>query len=810
MKQKFLLVLSLYTGTALYAQQPEELERNLRSNKQVAAFEMNKKLGSPSFISFNKGAGATAQNDENIIRQNYGLKTRDEQLVLFATTTLKSGMEVRKYKLVYNGVPVEHSAYIVNIKDGEIASINSEAYRFGLGAPVQPALNEAAALQKALSFVNAKHYAWQSLEGDEQLAKANPDLIQKFSQMKQDLQPKGQLVFAKNVYGDGQARLAWKFDIYAAEPISRQYVYVDAETGKILLSDAIIKHSNKLNAAAQSNKEKTFKKIPAPARIPGPLHANAMHPAPELQLPFMAASVLGTAQTRYIGTRNIYTTKVTVGLTGTTDPNNGILPLTYSGIDPRLPVTSASVYILKDDTRGNGIETYDMNGVGGLPLSIPALQIAALAFTDIDNNWKNETGLLTRQDLVRGLTSNGTIGADEAFNDDYAMDAHWGAEMVYDYWKNRHGRLSFDNNNGLIKNFVHFGPAYDNAFWDGATMTYGDGSGTSLPVNATGNFRPLTSLDVCGHEIGHGVCSFTADLVYESESGAMNEGLSDIWGAAIENFVNAPPLSSDIAFQPFQIGEQISADNIGLRRMDNPKANGNPDTYGGTNWINPVCTPSLANDQCGVHTNSGVLNKYFYLVVNGPGATTGSPAFTDDGVSDNGNIYAGTGSPIPAGEFAGIGFLKAEAITYLMELNLTPNATYADARIAAINAAKLLYGACSQEVKTVTNAWYAVNVGGYYEGCSSVSKQGEPQIVKENAAAVKIYPNVTTNYTTVHGLQTGQTIYLLSNRGQLVLKVNATGATQQLNLGQLTDGDYFITVTDKEQKIFTGKVIKRR
>lgn len=807
MKQKILLAIFLYAASTLRAQQPEELERNLRNSKEVSYFEMNPKLGSPSFISFNKGAGVAAQNTEAIIRRHYGLKTGEEKLVLLATTTLKSGMEVRKYKLVYNGIPVEHSAYIVNIQQGEIASIHSEAYRFGSGAGIQPAIGEEAALQRALAFVNARHYAWQALEGDNQLAKANPGLVEKFSQMKQDLQPKGKLVFAKNVYGNGLARLAWKFDIYAAEPISRQYVYVDAETGKILLSDAIIKHSNRLNEAIQNNKGKELKKIPAPARIPAPVRATRT--APELQMPFMAASVAGTAQTRYAGTRNIFTTKVTVGLTGTTDPNNGILPLTYSGIDPRIPVTSASVYILKDDTRGNGVETYDMNGVGGLPLSIPALQIAALAFTDIDNNWKNETGLLTRQDLIRGLTSNGTLGADEAFNDDYAIDAHWGAEMVYDYWKVRHGRLSFDNNNGLIKSFVHFGPAYDNAFWDGATMTYGDGSGTSLPVSATGSFRPLTSLDVCGHEIGHGVCSFTADLVYESESGAMNEGLSDIWGAAIENFVNAPPLSLGIAFQPFQIGEQISADNIGLRRMDDPKANGNPDTYGGANWINPVCTPSLANDQCGVHTNSGVLNKYFYFVVNGPGATTGSPAFTDDGVSDNGNIYAGTGSPIPAGEFTGIGFLKAEAITYLMELNLTPNATYADARVAAINAAGLLYGACSQEVKTVTNAWYAVNVGGYYDGCSSASKQAPAtEIVKESS--IKIYPNITAGYTTINGLTAGQTIYVLSSRGQLVLKTQATGSAQKINLDNLTDGDYYITVTDKDRKVFTGKVIKRR
>ncbi len=124
--------------------------------------------------------------------------------------------------------------------------------------------------------------------------------------------------------------------------------------------------------------------------------------------------------------------------------------------------------------------------------------------------------------------------------------------MVYDYWKKRHGRASYDNKNAAIKSYVHYGPAYDNAFWNGSTMTYGDGSGTSNP---RGGFRPLVSLDVCGHEIGHGVCSNTSDLVYRGESGAMNEGLSDIWAAAVEHFVDdSAKFSSSPTYRYFQVG----------------------------------------------------------------------------------------------------------------------------------------------------------------------------------------------------------------------------------------------------------------
>jgi Zn-dependent metalloprotease len=555
------------------------------------------------------------------------------------------------------------------------------------------------------------------------------------------------LVIAKNRYGDGQARLAWKFDVYATQPVSRNYIYVDAINGKIILRDAIIKHADGKN-------EKPFTSSVKPDKTPEV--SNEGHIQNIIPWLSPTASELGTGTTRYAGTRSFYTTRLNVPLLGMNDPNNTLALLQYSGVDPRLPVLGpVDVFILKDDTRGGGIETYDMNGVGGLPVSVPSLQMQALAFLDKDNNWKNEAAAGTNEDLIRGATSNGSNGVDEGLNDDHALDAHWGAEMVYDYWKNVHNRLSFDNRNSAIKSFVHYGPAYDNAFWNGSVMTYGDGSGT-----LASGFRPLTSLDVCAHEIGHGVCSFTSDLVYESESGAMNEALSDIWAACVENYVKLN-IDPSLPYHAFQVGEQIAADNTGLRRMDNPKAYSNPDTYGGQHWANPVCTPTLANDQCGVHNNSGVLNKWFYLLVQGPGTTTGAPGYTDDGLADNGAIINGGNNygalgPSGTGEFLGIGFAKAEAITYLMEQLLTPNATFAAARDASIIAVRSLYGECSQEEKSVTDAWFAVNVGASYTSCALPLLSATTLItdVKETDAGecnrFNEY-NINTNLTVVQG-----------------------------------------------------------
>ncbi len=334
--------------------------------------------------------------------------------------------------------------------------------------------------------------------------------------------PQGELVILPGyLIGKKEDKLAFKFDIYATKPISRGFVYVDAKNGEVLFYNAIIKHINKFN---NKNKRTTsnLKSVKIADQI----------------------LVTGSATTRYSGARSIET------LTGT------------------------GGYILNDNTRGNGIRTYDLNESTNYA--------SAVDFADNDNNWT-------------------AAEWDNTAKDNGALDAHWGAEMTYDYWLTKHNRNSFDGAGATINSYVHYNVAYDNAFWDGSRMTYGDGSSDGTVGN--GNFDILTSLDVAAHEIGHAICTNTANLAYQKESGAMNEAFSDIWAASVESFA-APEKAI------WLIGEDIErrTTSVSLRSMSDPKAEGQPDTYGGTNWIDPNCTPSSTNDYCGVHTNSGVLN----------------------------------------------------------------------------------------------------------------------------------------------------------------------------------------------------------
>ncbi len=330
----------------------------------------------------------------------------------------------------------------------------------------------------------------------------------------------------------------------------------------------------------------------------------------------------------------------------------------YSGSRSIETQLSGSSYVLHDITRGNGIFTYNM--LTGTNYS------AAVEFTDNDNNWT-------------------AAEYDNVAKDNAALDAHWGAEMTYDYWSQKHGRNSYDGNGTSIKSYVHYDVAYDNAYWNGSVMTYGDGSDTY--------FDALTALDVCGHEIGHAVCSSTANLTYSNESGAMNEGLSDIWGASIEYFA-APEK------QTWLIGEDIERQvgHVALRSMSDPKSEGQPDTYKGTNWYTGTA------DNGGVHTNSGVLNHWYYLLSVG-----------GTGTNDLGNAYSVTG----------ININVASDIVWRMEsVYMTANSTYADARSYSIQAATDLYGSTSNQVQQTTNAWYAVGVGNAYGVLSYCSSGG--------------------------------------------------------------------------------------
>ncbi|MFE1249333.1 M4 family metallopeptidase [Streptomyces sp. NPDC058766] len=319
---------------------------------------------------------------------------------------------------------------------------------------------------------------------------------------------------------------------------------------------------------------------------------------------------------------------------------------TYSGTVTLSTTRSGSSYNLTDGARG-GHKTYNLNrGTSG----------TGTLFSGADDVWGN------------GSPSNLETAA---------ADAHYGAQVTWDFYKNTFGRSGIRNDGEAAYSRVHYGNNYVNAFWSDSCfcMTYGDGSG---------NANPLTSLDVAAHEMSHGLTSATARLNYSGESGGLNEATSDIFGAGAEFFANN---SSDVG--DYLIGEEIdiNGDGTPLRYMDKPSKDGSSKDawYSGLGSVD-------------VHYSSGPANHFFYLLSEGSGAKT------VNGVSYN--------SPTSNGStVTGIGRTKALQIWYkALTTYMTSTTKYAQARTATLNAASALYGASSTEYKAVAASWSAVNV----------------------------------------------------------------------------------------------------
>ncbi|HRS54051.1 MAG TPA: M4 family metallopeptidase, partial [Bacteroidales bacterium] len=483
----------------------------------------------------------------------------------------------------YKNIPIFDANFIIHTSNNIINSINGTLYKSINVNIDKPYINEQTALKLATENTGAKVFKWE-LEDEERVLKEHTE------NPYATYYPKGELFYVNvnNIY-----KLSWRFDIYAADTLLREWIFVDANTGEIIL---------KLNRIHNTDTP-------------------------------------GIAVTKYSGTQNILTDS-------------------YSGY-----------YRLREAGRGNGIRTYNMQQ--GTNYS------NAVDFTDTDNYWNNFNAQM----------------------DEVATDAHWAAEKYYDYLLYKYNRNSLDNAGFALLSYVHYSTSYANAFWDGQRMTYGDGDAS---------WSPLTATDIAGHEMTHGLTTYTADLIYQNESGALNEAFSDIFGTALEFY--AKPSTAN-----WLIGEDIGSP---IRSLSNPKNYSLPNTYQGQYWYTGT------GDNGGVHTNCGVMAYWFYLVSHG-----------GSGTNDKNNTYNVTG----------IGIDKAEQIAFrTLTIYLTNASQYADAKFYSIQATVDLYGNCSPEVETVTNAWYAVGIGNPYSPNVIADFNADAKIFCQAPAIVQ-FTNLSTN-----------------------------------------------------------------
>lgn len=643
-KLSFLIPVLLVSFSTLFAQKPTQVERT-----KPDLF--------PEWIEFSEKDAPTFTPNRVWLIDPQGRSSLSSSLRVVTKEKDPIGFEHHRLQQLHNNIPVEHAVYIAHVKSGKLLSQNGKWIKdFPSDLPARPALAENAALAYALQYMGAKSYKWEDPAEEAFIKNEQNDPRATFK-------PKGELVYYSGQEElDGPTlKLAYKFDIYAADPVGRKIIYVDAQNGAILGYNDLIHE----------------------------------------------ADATGSAVTAYSGTKTITTDKV-----------------------------STTSYRLRETGRGNGIQTFNLQKKTTYTLAVD--------FTDADNTWNN-------------VNTN---------KDQYATDAHWGAEQTYDFYKNNFGRNSIDNNGFALKSYVHYSNNYFNAFWDGSRMTYGDGSSTD-------GFKPLTAIDVCGHEITHGLTSKTSNLNYSGESGAMNEGFSDIFGTAIEKFA-----------RPTQNDWLIGGDFYVIRNMSNPNQYSDPDTYNGSYWYTGT------GDNGGVHTNSGVLNFWFYLL------TTGG-----SGTNDKGFAYSVTG----------LGITKAQAIAYrTLTYYLVSTSNYAAARTASIKAARDLYGGTADSVQ-VKNAWNAVGVGGG-TAPALLTKNSSAAALEGTPSSVQFYPNpfgnrIQLSFTDENG--GSKLLELVDIKGSTVLRrsiiVRKGSNVFELETSAVKPGIYFIKLDNNP----IGSVLKQ-
>ncbi len=266
---------------------------------------------------------------------------------------------------------------------------------------------------------------------------------------------------------------------------------------------------------------------------------------------------------------------------------------------------------------------------------------------------------------------------DPPVNDPAVNEAYDGSGTTYDLYFNIYNRNSLDNQGLKLVSTVHYQKGYDNAFWDGQQMVYGDGD-EDLPVSERLFNRFTSVIDVIGHELTHGVIQLTANLAYWEQPGALNESLSDVFGSLVKQY-NSKQTASQA---DWLIGQGLFTSNVkgvALRSMKAP----------GTAYDDPVLGKDLqpanmkdyvttGEDNGGVHINSGIPNHAFYVT---------------------------------SVEIGGYAWEKAGMIWYkTLTEKLTNLSNFQNAADLTYQAAGELFGTNSLEQKAVRNGWAAVGI----------------------------------------------------------------------------------------------------
>ncbi len=609
-------------------------------------------------------------------------ETETDSLKLISSETDNLGFRHSKYRQYHKGVKVDGAILIIHEKNGTVTHINGNFFK-GLDIDINPKLSIEKAYRKALKIMNIKDKEFND--------SINYEII---------------ITPINGIYEIQNFRLTYKFVINDFEKGESWNVYIDAHSGEMVNKISNTHYGSVTgNATTIYNGDQTITTD----------YSNSIY-------------------TLVDSTRNIFTYNgigdTTWGLYG----DKAILPpdspTNFTDLDNNWQsgyflstITIESVSsswwhtFLADETPDIYIKIFDGNNkliwissaVSNtnptitfpniyLFLSNPPYTLELWdydAANDDDFGGQYTIPLLEGDNLYSDYGNSGIITIDSLGHP--ATDVHWGLIKTYDFFQSKFGRNSYDDNGKKILSWIN--PTFRSGWKNGDAFAFHLdylGEAYDYMCYGLGNFlyNPVVSLDIVAHEFTHMVTNYTDDLKYQGESGALNEGFSDIFATCVEFYIKGTSAN-------WNIGEGVTKHTPYLRSMSNPSSNQlvvtinnkeldwrQPSTYKTSPfWTN---TDNIDDDHGGVHMNNGVFNHWFYLLSEG-----------GSGTNDNDNSY----------NVIGIGKDKAIQIAYRMKLYyLTEISGFFDAYLQSLKAAEDLYGSNSTEWWEVKRAWYAVGV----------------------------------------------------------------------------------------------------
>jgi Zn-dependent metalloprotease len=661
-------------------------------------------------------------------------------------TTDKLGISHTGFQQYYLGVKVDGAKVLVHSKDGLVTTINGNVAQLGT-LSVQPVLKENEAYNKAKNSTLVTR-----------LFKTYPV----------------ELVIATIPSADNKEyALAYKMRIdgrTADRKTVMVNVFVDAVTGKVLNTVSLITHTDvngtantfysgsrpfvvdsfaggfRLRDGGRNIQTYNGRDVPEDSLGFANWNVDYLNNTSNWHLfPILSATTLQTASpdlVASIGGNNLQFMGFNLSETAPETAHTSNTRLAYISGQPSLPILMGGYPNILDPAKsyfGTYLNiAYDTvlstdSILGSASYHLPSISTGSHSWAD-----------------THGNSGSYTISMEK----NPALDAHWGMEKTHDFYSTVMSRNSYDNNGGVIRNYVNAGMVNNAAAYGEPynLMVYGMGDGSFM--------GPVVGLDVMGHEFTHMVTQHNGNggLDYQGESGALNESFSDIFGTCIEFYAKGADAN-------WTIGEGVILPAPGfMRSMSNPKLAENPDTYGGQYWVNPA---DLQEDGGGVHYNSGVQNKWFYLLSQG-----------GTGTNDKGDAYAVTG----------IGIAKAQQIAYRnLTTYILPQSKYIDAYTGSLEATKDLYGndTTKQEYKSVKQAWYAVGIGA--KPATAINE------ITVTNGDLRLYPNPATNRVTISSaLNQTLNAQIVNVIGVPVMNITVSKGLNPVDISALAKGMYII------------------